>query len=104
MPVSEVVVLTLIRHNEGMSYIPANYDAWLTKPYDDLYASETTVSIVCSDDKEEGDLCCDYEGEADAYITDEEKGRWYWSVTMEGECPMCGAPFTKTKTQGEPEG
>lgn len=32
-----------------MSYIPANYDAWLTKPYDDAYASETTTNIVCSE-------------------------------------------------------
>lgn len=98
MFVCEVVILTLTGHNEVMSYkLPANYDNWLEKPYQDLYDSETTVSIVCSDDKEEGDPYCDYEGEADAYITDESSGRRWWSKTIEGDCPKCGAPFTKTE-------
>lgn len=95
MFVSEVVRLTLIRHNEGMSYIPANYDNWLEKPYQDMCDAETTVSLICSDDKEEGDLYCDFEGEVDAYITDESSGRRWWSRTIEGECPRCGAPFVK---------
>lgn len=82
-----------------MTYtLPANYDNWLEKPYQDLYASETTTNIVCSEFHEDEETWeCDYEGEVDAYITDESSGRRYWSVTMEGECPKCGASFTKTE-------
>jgi len=46
--------------------------------------------------EEEENWKCDYKGEADAYVTDQSSGRYWWSVTYEGECPKCGEPFRKT--------
>jgi hypothetical protein len=93
MSVPEVVKLTLTSHNGCMT----NYDAWLEKPYQDQYDAEVTRNLICSEDKEEGDPYCDYEGEADACVTDESSGKRWWSVTYEGECPKCGASFRQTE-------
>lgn len=77
-----------------------DYDSWLTKPYDDLYDAETTVCINCAElhDTEEN-WECDYEGDADACITEKSSGRYGWSATYEGECPKCSAPFRKYESE-----
>lgn len=75
-----------------------DYDAWLEKPYQDMYDAEATVNINCAEQhEEEDDWKCEYEGEADACITKKESGRRWWSITYEGECPKCGASFVVTE-------
>ena len=80
----------------------SNYDNWLTKPYDDLYDAETTVDINCAElhDTEEN-WECEYEGDADACITDESSGYRWWSITYKGACPKCGNAFSMTKGEEE---
>lgn len=81
-----------------MSYIPANYDNWLTKPYDDLCDKESSVDYNCAEHHEdEEDWACDYEGYTDVILTKSESGRRWWENTYEGKCPKCGASFTKTE-------
>jgi hypothetical protein len=73
-----------------------DYDAWLQKPYQDMYDAEATVDINCAElHDDEEDWKCDYEGEADAVVTDKSSGRRWWEITYEGVCPKCEASFVK---------
>lgn len=80
-----------------------DYDAWLEKPYQDMYENEATRTFNCA---ENNDLCedeenedglpyCDFEGEVDCY-TESSKGRGWWEVKYIGECPKCGRSLVET--------
>lgn len=74
-----------------------DYDAWLEKPYQDMYDNETTHTFSCAEvnelseeeENEDGLPYCDFEGEVDCY-SESSSGQGWWEVKYIGECPKCG--------------
>ena len=74
-----------------------DYDAWLEKPYQEMYDREATHWFNCSEvneldpdeeKQEDGLPYCDFEGDVDCY-TESSSGRGWWEIKYIGECPKC---------------
>ena len=83
-----------------------DYDAWLQKPYHDMYDREETRSFNCAENNElsedaeenEGGLpYCDFDGEVDCYI-ESSKGRGWWEIKYIGKCPKCERSLIHTES------